>query len=113
MGDEKMDKTIMIELSNTFKDAVSDVDVPSPNRAVARIDPGKVKEIMQFLLDNGFDHLLHTTICRIWYYSPVFLSHDLFLKFNETLQKGFGSWRTTGNINIHREYFIKMRDCTI
>jgi hypothetical protein len=44
MGDEKMDKTIMIELSNTFKDAVSDVDVPSPNRAVARIDPGKVKD---------------------------------------------------------------------
>jgi len=28
MGDKKIDKTIMIELSNTFKDAVSDVDVP-------------------------------------------------------------------------------------
>ena len=57
MGDKEIDKTIMVELSNTFKDAVSEVDVPSLNRAVARIESGKVKEIMQFLLDKGFDHL--------------------------------------------------------
>lgn len=51
------DKTIMIELSNTFHDAIFYVDVPSPNRAVAKIDAGRVKDIMQFLLDKGFDHL--------------------------------------------------------
>lgn len=53
----KIDKTIMVELSKTFKNAVFDVDVPLPNRAVARIDPGGLKPIMQFLLNNGFDHL--------------------------------------------------------
>jgi NADH/F420H2 dehydrogenase subunit C len=62
MGDEQaakqiIDKNIMIELSNNFPNVVSDVDVPSPNRAVARIDSSRVKEIMQFLLDKGFDHL--------------------------------------------------------
>ncbi|MCL7474711.1 MAG: NADH-quinone oxidoreductase subunit C [Methanosarcinales archaeon] len=54
---EMIDKTIMIELSDKFPNAVSGVDVPSLNRAVARIDSSKVKEIMQFLLDKGFDHL--------------------------------------------------------
>jgi NADH:ubiquinone oxidoreductase subunit C len=57
MGEEIIEKSIMIELSDKFPNAVSDVDVPSPNRAIARIDSSKVKEIMQFLLDNGFDHL--------------------------------------------------------
>ncbi len=62
MGDEQVskeiiDRTIMVELSDKFPDAVFDVDVPSPNRAIARFEPGKVKEIMQFLLDKGFDHL--------------------------------------------------------
>ncbi|MCG7849397.1 MAG: NADH-quinone oxidoreductase subunit C [ANME-2 cluster archaeon] len=62
MGDEQaakkiIDKTIMIELSDKFPDVVSGVDVPSPNRATARIDSSKVHEIMQFLLDKGFDHL--------------------------------------------------------
>ena len=51
------EQTIMVELADKFPNAVSDVDVPSSNRAVARIEASKVKEIIQFLVDNGFDHL--------------------------------------------------------
>jgi NADH:ubiquinone oxidoreductase subunit C len=50
-------QSIMVELSDKFPDAISDIDVPSPNRAVANIDATHVKEIMKFLLERGFDHL--------------------------------------------------------
>jgi NADH-quinone oxidoreductase subunit C len=52
-----IDKTIMVELTDAFPDDISDVDVPSSNRAEAKIDGSKVTEIMQFLRDKGFDHL--------------------------------------------------------
>ena len=51
-------QTIMIELAEMFPNAISDADVPSPSRAVAKIiDAAQVKEIMKFLQDKGFDHL--------------------------------------------------------
>lgn len=51
------DKTIMVELSEKFHDAISDTDVTGKNRTVAKIKAARVKEIMRFLLDSGFDHL--------------------------------------------------------
>ena len=51
-------QTIMTELAETFPNALSDTEVLSPDRAVAKIiDATQVKEIMKFLQDKGFDHL--------------------------------------------------------
>lgn len=52
-----IDKSFMVELADKFPDAVSDMDVTSPIRTTARIEPDRVKDIMRYLRDKGFDHL--------------------------------------------------------
>lgn len=50
--------------------------------------------------------------------SPVFstlilLCYDLFLQFDKSLDKSFRSWRTAGNLHIHREYLIHVLNSAV